>query len=421
MKKYILFFAVGLLFFASCKEEGRWTQDEGGAAPGKVTNVTSMPLYGGARFYFDIPSDENLMSIDAVYTKPDGKSFKFSVSYFKDSIDVYGMPDVQEYTVNLYAVNRAGVRSEPTPAKVTPLEPAFSRVAQSIVIKPGFSSFFMDWVNELEQNINVYVDFSYGDRSFTQVFSSNLAKERRFIENLFLAPTVDVKLGIRVEDIYGNITQTIDKGKINLFEDIEIPKANWIIPEPNDSMVGGVNGGVPQGFGNQAEGRLRYLIDGVPDIGDKLNFMHTGGRGRTGNSANGNMPWNIHIDMGAKYQLSRIVTHQRHYNFGTPPDRGQLYRNENVGLYRIWLWDDVSLKWDSLHTHKIPVPQGLSELEFYKLRTVGDMAYMYPDEPNYTPAVRWFRYEALKSFDSNYTQENANCLSEITLFGRKAN
>src|SRR3546814_4663848 len=85
----------------------------------------------------------------------------FSASYFADSLEVYGFADTSEYTVQLYAVDRAGNRSEVVNVPVTPLEPAYTRVAESIVVKPGFSSFFLDWQNELEQNINVYVNFSY--------------------------------------------------------------------------------------------------------------------------------------------------------------------------------------------------------------------------------------------------------------------
>ncbi len=74
-----------------------------------------------------------------------------------------------------------------------------------------------------------------------------------------------------------------------------------------------------------------------------------------------------------------------------------------------------------INEHTIPVPMGLSEIEFVRLGEAGDMAYFYPDNPQYTKPTRWFRYEAVKGFSGNYTLEDANCLSEITLFGRKAN
>lgn len=415
---YITFF---LLLTFSCKEGERFKPNSGdGSAPGKVTLKNYKPLYGGARFYYSLPPDEDLMSVEAIYTSKSGKTFTFAASYFVDSLDVYGFPSTDEYTIQLYAVDRAGNKSEALDVSVTPLEPAFSRVANSMQVKPGFSSFFLDWENELKQNINVYVDFTFNQdgasRTLTSVFSSNLEKDRRFINDLFLPPTEKVAVKIRVEDIYGNITETIDKGSISLFEDNKIEKTQWVLPNPNDSI-----GGVPMVFGDGYEGRNRYVIDDIIDRGDNLNFMHTNSRGKTGKTADGNMPWNFIIDLGGYYELSRIITVQRHSGGLANISRGQYYRNENVGMYNMYIWDDATSSWEFVSQSKIIVPEGLSELEFVKKGEAGDMAYMYPDEPAYTKPTRWFRYEAIKSFNGNYTLEDGNCLSEITLYGKKRN
>lgn len=405
----------------SCEEETRHLATMNDKTPpGPVTLISYKPLYGGARLYYQVPDDEDLLSIEAVYTNQHGESFTFASSYFVDSLDVYGFSTTDEHTVQLYARDRAGNLSEPLSVSAAPLEPAFTRVASSIVVKPGFSSFFLDWKNELEQNINVYVDFSYTqggtERKFSTVFSSNLATDRRFVNDLFLTPDEPVSVTVRVADQYGNITDPIDKGQISLYEDGQIPKENWVLPAANEMI-----GGVPMCFGNGLEGRSAYVIDGIIDRGDNLNFMHTHSRGRTGDKADGNMPWNFIIDLGDYYELSRIITVQRHSGGLANISRGQYYRSENVGVYNLYIWDDDTQQWEYVTQHKIPVPQGVSELEFVKLGEAGDMAYMFPDDPQYTKPTRWFRYEAIKSFNGNYTLEDANCLSEITLFGRKSN
>ena len=417
----LLYLTLLVLFFAGCKEVERFKPaSDDSTPPGKVTLKSYKALYGGARFFYTLPADEDLLSVEAVYTSESGKNFTFASSYFIDSLDVYGFPDTKEHSIQLFAVDRAGNRSEPLDVSVEPLEPAFSRVAKNLEVKPGFSSFFLDWDNELEQNINVYVDFNFNldgeNRTLTSVFSSNLAEDRRFINDLFLPPTEKVGVKIRVEDIYGNITETMDKGSISLYEDNKIPKAAWTLPNPNDSI-----GGIPMVFGNGYEGRNRYVIDDIIDRGDNLNFMHTNSRGRTGKTSDGNMPWNVIIDLGDYYELSRIITVQRHSGGLANISRGQYYRNENVGIYNMYIWDDDSNSWEYVSQNQISVPQGLSELEFVKLGEAGDMAYMYPDEPAYTKPTRWFRYEAIKSFNGNYTLEDANCLSEITLYGKKRN
>lgn len=415
---YLVIMATLLVFFVSCDEKAGTGPDDN-VPPAPPSDITYKPLYGGARFFYKVPDDEDLLSVEAQYTNADGKTFTFSSSYFVDSLDVIGFGDTIDYTVNLYAVDRVGNRSEAVTMSIKPLESAISRVVKSLELKPGFSSFFVDWENELEQSINIYIDFSYTQdgemKEFTSVFSSNLEKDRRFVEDLHLGPEDPLKVQIRVADVYGNISDPVDMGEITLLEDNEIPKDNWFLPAANDSV-----GGVPQAFGNNVEGRLRYVIDGIIDEGENLNFMHTGGRGRTGNSNDGNMPWNVIIDLGDHYELSRIVTVQRHTNFCGALCRGQYYHAENVGLYEMYIWDDDTEEWVFVSENKIEVPVGLSDLEFVKKGRSGDMAYMYPDEPHYTKPTRWFRYRAMKSFNGNYTLDDANCLSEITLYGRKA-
>jgi hypothetical protein len=411
-----------LLGIAACREEGRYTAGmEQTHPPGKVSNVTFVPLYGGARFYYTVPPDEDLLRVEAEYTGQDSRTHRFTASYFSDSLDVYGFRETAPQEVRLCAVNRAGQRSEPVSVSVTPLEPAYLRVAESIVVKPGFSSFFLDWENELKQNVNVYVDFSYTQggtsHSLTTVFSSNLPKDRRFVNDLFLSSSEPVSVKVRVEDLYGNMTPAIDKGQIRLHEDSKIPKDRWVLPAANDSI-----GGVPMMFGYAYEGRTPYVIDDIIDWGDNNNYLNTSGnRGRTGRPEDGSNPWNLIIDMGDYYELSRIITVQRH-GILSDVSRGDYYYRYNVAIYRVYIWDDEKQGWsDMVRECKIEAPMELTEIEIARKGKAGDMFYFYPDDPQYTKPTRWFRYEALFGFQGNYTSKQVECLSELTLYGRKAN
>lgn len=423
MEKRILAFQLFLcvLVVMGCsKTEGFKTQGNDKTPPGAVTLKKYTPLYGGARFFYTIPTDEDLVGVEAEYTNKNNEVFKFMSSYFQDSLDVYGFASIDPQKVKLYAVDRSGNRSQPVEVDVVSLEPAYSRVANSMTARAGFSSFFVDWKNELKQNINVYVDYEFkqngADRKLTTVFSSNLEQDRRFVNDLVLGADGKVKVKVRVEDKYGNMTTPIDKGELTLLEDVVIPKLAWKLPNANDTI-----GGVPMVFGDGLEGRTAKVIDGIIDRGDNLNFMHTQSRGRTGKAVDGNMPWNLMIDLGDYYEISRIVTVQRHSGGLANIIRGQYYKTENVGIYRFYTWNDTQNKWDTVMQKKIDVPVGLTELEFVKMGEAGDMAYMYPDNPQYTKPTRWIRYEAVMGFTSNYTLADANCLSEVTLYGRKKN
>jgi hypothetical protein len=421
--KYLLILLSLFAGMYACQEQERFAiayyDTESPAPPiysGKYT-----PLYGGARIFFEHPADRDLISVDASYTNPLGKEVWFSVSYYRDSIDVYGLNDTLEHVIRLYAVDRAGNRSDIVPVPIVPLEPAIMRVAKSISVRPGFASFFIDWTNELTQNMNVYAHLSYTQQGKyeerTVINTSNLFSERWFIRDLNLTSQEPMRLKIQVEDPYGNITDYIDQGELTLLEDEVIPKDKWTMPENNEYIHDSI-GGVPMAFLSQGEGRDIYAIDGIIDEG-QYHYIHTGGRGRTGISTDGNI-WNLMINLGEEYELSRIVTHQR--ISGGSGVSGNFYKSENVGIYAMYIWneteDENGEKWEFIREHKIPVPSG-SAIEIRQFGLAGDMAYFYPDDPQYTKPTRWFRYEALNGFDNNYIATNHNCLAEITLYAKK--
>jgi hypothetical protein len=421
-KTYLISMIIALCMYYSCEEGSRFEVNSQDKTPPGIPRIDSVvPLYGGARFFYTIPADDDLLSINAEYTNANGKTFYFSSSYFTDSLDVIGLGDTLKHAIKLYAVDRAGNRSTTITHDIHPLESTISRVVKNLTVKPGFGALMIDWQNELERSINVYIYFKYNQngvlRDLISVFSSNKLIEKRFINNLTVDDGGTIEVQVRIEDMYENTTDLISLGNIALQEDGELPKSIWVLPNANDSIAG-----VPMMFGSSREGKTEKVIDGIIDRGDNLNFLHTGGRGRTGleGIANQNMPWNLIIDLGDYYELSRVITHQRHSGGLANIERGQYYKFENVGYYALHILNEETKQWDSITAYKIPIPLGISDLEYVKLGEAGDMAYFYPEDPQYTPRVRWFRFEALNCFDDNYSSTGANCMSEITLYGRKA-
>ena len=145
-QRVILFWLILLMTgISACKEEGRYQSSKEDSTPtSPPTIIKHVPLFGGARIFYTIPPQENLISVNGEYTNEKGVTWTFSSTFYKDSLDIIGFGAEKEYTVYLYGVNRAGVKSEKVPYKVTPLEPAISRVAKSIKLMEGFSSFLLD-------------------------------------------------------------------------------------------------------------------------------------------------------------------------------------------------------------------------------------------------------------------------------------
>ena len=441
--RYILIVVFAVAIFYACKEEQRFgLSSNDKSIPAAPVFLNVKPLYGGARIFYTPPSDENTLQVMAEFDAANGETFKFSASYFKDSIDVLGLGEDKEYTIRLYALNRAGNKSSVVPVKVTPLESSILRVAKTIDVKAGFGSFYLDWYNELQQTVNIVVDFEFtmdgAHRNIKQVLSSNRETDRQFIRDLTLGPDEPINMKITVEDIYHNVTEPIEFNNIILLQDSKIPKDNWRLPLHGDSIAG-----VPMMFGNGGDGRMYRVIDDVIDWRLSANYLNTMGRGRNGSTVvpPGELPnnWNLFIDLGAYYHLSRIVTHQAHRGGDSGQSRGQYYGtqsdHENVGYYRMWYLDEdvddevkgnwvimgteyVKGVWVEISEHKIPIPLEASVAEIIKMGQAGDEAYLYPNNPGFTPkSVRWFRYEALAAFRDNYTAQNHFVLSEVTLFG----
>jgi hypothetical protein len=423
--RYVFLLVSLFATFFACKESLRFEIGYSDSEPPSPPEfIRYEPLYGGARIFFAPPRDRDVLSVDASYINEIGKKVWFTVSYYTDSIDVFGFSNGDQRTVQLYAVDRAGNKSTAVDVPILPFEPAVTQVASTVYIKNGFGSFYVDWQNVLKQNINMYIDFTYTEKGVSKerhlIYTSNLESERRFIRDLELDPGEKIHVFIRVEDRYGNITESIDMGEITLLEDMKVPKDKWVMPKANDSI-----GGEPQAYLDALFGRDYHLYDDIIDDGISINVSHTMGNGRTGRPEDGNMPYNIMIDLGDYYELSRIITHQR-YNSGGAymtnnenAGREEYYRGENVGIYRMYLWDDDTQAWDTIAEHKITFPLDLTDREYRLLGAAGDIAYMYPDDPQFTKPTRWFRYEALFGFDGNYTAKNANCISEITLYAKK--
>ncbi len=438
--RYLMIIVFAMAAFEACKEEGRFgISSKDTTIPEEPVVLRTKPLYGGARVFYKLPKDEQLLQVIAEIKANNGKTFQFSASYFKDSLDVYGMGDTVEYTFNLYAETRAGNRSNAVPVTVKPLTSGIWHVKKSIVVRPGFGALCVDWKNDIEQTVNVFVDVDFNSGGIHKqvglVYSSNSDSVREFVRDL---PNEPINMKIRVEDIYGNTTDHLNLQNLMLLEDIKLPKKTaagdmiWKLPKTNDSIDW-----IPMCFGDSHNGRIDRVIDDVIDRKDGMsNYMHAGARGRTGNSKDGNV-WNLIIDLGEYYELSRIITHQRHDMTDSDPRRN-LYRAENVGHFSLWIldedqpgnreWDIYGEKvkgiWVRLSEHYIPIPQGLAGPEYPKVGLNGDESYMYPDEPKFTKPVRWFRYEALSGFVTTngipYGNADHNCLSEVTLYGRKA-
>jgi hypothetical protein len=410
IKKYVGLCLSILLLVSACKEGDRFNlSSDDTTPPSPPTNVTATPLNGAIRLHFTAPKDEDLMSIEAKC----GEN-TFAVSFYVDSLDVMGLAETKAYTISVYAVDKAGNRSTSVDVQATPLESAISKITESFKVLPGFGAFIVDWENELEETVNVFIEYSFvlqgQERNELAVFSSRSVAGRAMVNDLDLNENDLVSVKVSVGDRFNNRGAIKDKGSFKLLYDEEINHFDasgnnlWSYPPENQEPPFG--GGVKQMFGNAFDGMTSRFIDGIID--DKpadYNYFF----------AEGN-PYNYLIDLGDYYELSRVIIHPRHSGDG--PVKGGYFSND-IGIFATYRWDEETDEWEPIGTHKTLMPEGmLSDLQWYKLGIAGHMHYLYADNPHFSKPTRWFRFEGLKGFDGNYTAGPPACLSEIRLFSK---
>jgi hypothetical protein len=432
LKNFLLISNICLFCFCSCSETNRFDINSDDTIPPAAPIISRYEALNGAvRIFYTPPEDTDIISIDALYTrKSDGETFRFSSSYFSNSILVNGLADTVTYEVQLYAVDRAGNQSPKILYSVKPLESVILKVKRTIVVKSGFDAIFVKWTNDLANNgdsgdlgepVNVYIDYAFtmdgANKNLTRVFTSTVKENRYYISDLNIPPDSPIKVKYRISDKYGNFTDEVDMGNLFVLKDVEVPKIDangdplWYLPENDAIPLAEYGNTVRQVFGDNEDGRLARVIDGDIDENENLNYLYS----------NTGWNWNLLIDFNDYYELSRILTHQRHTKTGEDDEivkRGNYYGQGNVGQYRMYRWAEEldPPRWDTISFHKIEIPRGvLSELDWNKLGRAGDMAYMYPDDPSYTKPTRWFRYEAISGFNDGYTAAG-NCLSEVTFY-----
>jgi hypothetical protein len=441
---FLLFTMIG---FYACEEGERFAISSGDTTPpaSPVLN-TFYAVNGGAVLFFTIPDDEDVISIEGSYIAKNGEVVTAAVSIYADSLKVLGMADTLEHIISLYSVDRAGNKSKVVPVPVTPLEPAFTKVAKTLKVRESFSSLIIEWDNELRQDINVYLNLSYPYNgtvsSVHHAISSRKVFERQFIKDLDILETDPVQVSFSIADAYGNESQVYDLETKHVKRDVMLDKSKMSFFD-SGKMKGKDNGNnVIMADGNRYEGRMSNLLDGmIENDGSTVQFNQANFsypfnmRCEDGVTRDVNrFPFNILIDLGVYYELSRIVTVQRWVDARTLPDLigkalelGVLYgynagADWNVGRYEVYYLDETTDEWqliDKAITIPKP-PEEWSNLEKVLYAAKGDEAFMYPDDPHFTPPTRYFRYKALNSFGHNYADVTSASLSEITLYGRKA-
>jgi hypothetical protein len=160
MKKIIsyMYLMVGMCALSSCADvlNEWWKPASDNIAPGKVTNVKVEPLNGGVRLIYDLPADDDLMGVKAVYTVNEAnKDLEVIASAYTDTITIEGFGDTEQHSVMLYAVDKSGNVSEGEEAYFSPLTPAINTIRETLSATESFGGVYVSWLNPMRKDIAV--------------------------------------------------------------------------------------------------------------------------------------------------------------------------------------------------------------------------------------------------------------------------
>jgi len=417
--KYII---TGLLLviitMATCKKDDRSPLSKDGSKPDPVSNTQVTNLAGAALISYTLPNNDNLLYVKAVYTLK-GVQKEVKMSMYQNKLLVEGFGDTQERVIDLYAVSRSEVKSDPVSVTVKPLTPPIVNVYRSIKTDSTFGGINVKYANVDSANIvfEVLVVDSVGDWQHVD-FNYTSMKQGAF--NVRGFPPVERTWGIYVRDRWDNHSDTLrvkitpiyeealDKTKFN---DVRTTYAKYIPqfdPLPNS--------GLP--IANAVDYNNTYIMKNLYD--DNITSMfHT--------KEKYDLPVWIPIDLdktgASKFILSRFKVWQRTGNY--------IFNHGNPHHWEIWGTNkpgvvstnpnntDPNVGWVKLGEWTMTKPSGWEVGQ----NSNEDMDVANNGQefefPNGLPPVRYIGWKNIDSWGSIDGYTGFFHLFELSLWGQK--
>jgi len=397
MKKYItlLLAVLCIIFLTDCNDFEHKPWGPQGSAPGQVTQVQVENLPGAAKLTYELPGDQDLLYVMAVFTLPSGESRSVKASVYRNYLLMEGFPLATDYKVQLYTVNKSEARSEPVSVTVHPSTPLLQDVFASLVVNPDFGGINIKAENSMGRGY-VYSTLVKDARGMWQLVDRNYSALDSLNYSVRGLDSTEAEFGIFVTDQWNNNSDTLVKKLKPLYEEL-LDKSTWkLAPLQSDFST-------PFYSYSNVEHIWDNNIHEQNGIYDYY-YAHP--------VAAPPLPSWFTIDLGRPYKLSRLRVYQYEGS-------GQyMYTDGNPRVYEIWGNTQAVDSWDSwkLLQHCVSIkPSGLPS----GVRNADDVAYAIKGEdfsfPLDAPAVRYIRFKLIDTWSH---QPNL-LLDEITLWGQK--
>lgn len=375
----ILVFGACLSMLSACERDNlRVPIENDKTPPGPVYNVQVQNLNGAAKIDYSMPSDPDLLKVEANYEIRPGVKLQSVASSYGYSVILQGFQDTGAHKVEIYVVDKSNNKSKPVTVMVNPLISPVRLAYDSLSYIPYFGGLLLDFKNPSQSNISITImtkDMVTGEWGIYDKYYTNTIGGPYIVSGL---PDVPTTFGVFIQDRWDNRSDTMIQVLTPLLEqDLNATGKLSIYKLPGD------NTSEPSSPGGS-----------VWPIQDLLTGPHGTGHGYA-NYANQLLPQTVTIDLGKKAKLSRFRTWQIS---GT-----RVYQESNVKDFELWSSDnpnpngDYDASWVLLGRYTVTKPSGLP---YGKVNDLDIATAAAGDEfvlPG-SPVVRYVRIKILSTF-----------------------
>lgn len=223
----IMLVMINTLF--SCQETSAiYYYDENAPAPILIdgNSVSVENLAGKSVLSYDVPNDENLLYVKAVYESAPGVIRQAHSSRFVDTLAIEGFAQSGEYAVKLYTVGKNEKESGPLILTVTPLSPPLEDAFPSLNMIATFGGIEGTFTNLHKAAIKAVLmgdTANTGVPEFLQSFVIDNPEAKFTIRGL---PSKTMDFYVYLMDRWGNKTETKEYKLYPLFEEV-LDKKLW--------------------------------------------------------------------------------------------------------------------------------------------------------------------------------------------------
>jgi len=208
MKKYYILFTLILPLLISCSKEERGQYSLDDIPPGEVRSPTVKNVSGGAIISYNIPEDEDLLYVKAIYTLDNGTVMEQKASAYENTLKVEGMGRSRQQTVQLIAYDRSKNESKPVTVNIHPLDAPIYDILNSVQVKDDFGGVNIAWKNPSEAEVVLMILTPDNLNNYISA-ETFYTKAKIGKGNLRGYPAEETIFAVALRDRWGNYTDTL--------------------------------------------------------------------------------------------------------------------------------------------------------------------------------------------------------------------